>query len=1260
MGEIKRVFVEKKDAFAVEAKGLLQDLRENLRLDGLKQVRILARYDCMGLTEEEFAEARRLVLSEPPVDTVSDTLETAPDERAFALELLPGQYDQREDFAEQCIQLLSQNKKPVIAAAKVFVLKGSLTDEQFATVKHYLINPIEAREAAMEKPETLEDTWEEPADVARMEGFLDLDRDAIAALRQQLGLAMSVEDLLWIQQYFRGEEKRVPTVTEIRVLDTYWSDHCRHTTFMTNLDDITIEPGLYAKPIEEAFRSYLAARDEVYGKDTKRPITLMDMACLETKKLKKEGKFPDNDDSEEINACSIVVPIEVDGKREEWLVMFKNETHNHPTEIEPFGGAATCLGGAIRDPLSGRAYVYQAMRVTGAADPRVPLADTLPGKLPQRKLTIGAAAGYSSYGNQIGLATGQVQEYYHDRFVAKRMEIGAVMGAAPRSAVYRKRPEPGDVIVLLGGRTGRDGIGGATGSSKEHTVHSLADCGSEVQKGNPPTERKIQRLFRNPDVARLIKRCNDFGAGGVSVAIGELADGLCINLDKVTKKYAGLDGTELAISESQERMAVCIAKEDWESFAAFADQENLEATIVAVVTEEPRLVMYWRGDKIVDISRRFLDTNGVAQHARAVVEAIRGEPVFDAVPAAVADAPDLHAAWLANLGRLNVCSEKGLAERFDSTIGRATVQMPFGGKTQLTPAEGMVAQIPVLHGHTDAASLMAHGYNPDVACWSPFHGAMYAVTQSLVKAVALGANPDTLRLTLQEYFQSMKTEADWGLPVAALLGANLVLEKMEVPAVGGKDSMSGTFNDVLHVPPTLVSFAVNVIDGRKTVTSEFKAAGDKVIFLSVPLLDGAVLDFDALRRNLRRVHALVLEGRIRAAVAVEEGGIAAEVTKMALGNGLGFTFRKPFPHTESLFSLQPGGMLLEVDGDADTDTLFEGLDQLTLGTVTDRPEIVLNDTVWSLAELTNAWTKPLDKIFPAKAPVSETPADLQDMPLYHAETRRGAAVKTVRPKVFIPVFPGQNCEYDTARAFEKAGADPHIFIVRNLTPAAIEETVAAMVQGIGDSQIIMIPGGFSAGDEPDGSGKFIATMFRNPRIAEAVNALLQRRDGLMLGICNGFQALIKLGLVPYGKIRPLSEDAPTLTFNTIGRHVSQMVRTRVVSNKSPWLSLVEPDDVHSIAVSHGEGRFYAPAETIRELFRNGQVATQYVDPEGKPTMASPDNPNGSLYAIEGITSPDGRVLGKMGHSERYLPGLMKNIYGEKDQHLFEAGVRYFQ
>ena len=1258
MSDIRRIYVEKKNAFAVEAKGLLADLRNNLLLKNVEGVRILARYDVMGLSPEEFEQARKLVLSEPPVDTVAEELVPAADERVFAMELLPGQYDQREDFAAQCIQLITQKEKPLVAAAKVYVVKGDLSDADFARVKKYLINPIEAIEAALDKPETLEDTCQEPADVAVLDGFRGLSREEAAALLSGLGLAMSLEDLLWVQKYFKEEEQRDPSITEIRVLDTYWSDHCRHTTFMTNIDGVTIDSSVYTKPVEDAFQQYLATRAQVYGENTDRPVTLMDMACIATKKLKKENKLPDLDQSEEINACSIVVPVEIDGKTEDWLVMFKNETHNHPTEIEPFGGAATCLGGAIRDPLSGRSYVYQAMRVTGAGDPRVPIEKTLEGKLPQRKLTIGAAAGYSSYGNQIGLATGQVKEYYHDRFVAKRMEIGAVIGAAPKEAVRRERPQEGDVVVLLGGRTGRDGIGGATGSSKEHTVESLATCGAEVQKGNPPTERKIQRLFRNPEVTVLIKRCNDFGAGGVSVAIGELADGVRINLDKVTKKYAGLDGTELAISESQERMAVVIAGSDWEKFAAFADKENLEATVVAEITEDPRLVMHWRGKTIVDISRAFLDTNGVAQHATVHVKAVEGESVFNKVPEEVENAASMEEAWVKNLARLNVCSQKGLVERFDSTIGRGTVQMPFGGSRQMTPSEAMVARIPVLEGTTTAASVMSHGYNPEVACWSPFHGGMYAVIQSLVKAVAAGANPDTARLTMQEYFQKMNEASDWGLPFAALLGANTVLENMEVPAIGGKDSMSGTFMD-MNVPPTLVSFAVDVIDGDKSVSPELKEAGDSVVFLSTPMEEGEVADFKALRENLRRVHKLMLEGKIRAAASVEEGGIAAALTRMCLGNGKGFSFLKPFPHKEALFMLQPGGMLLELAEDAPCDTVLEGLEYMPLGTVTDDGKITINDTVLDLADLEKTYTEPLDDVFPAKAPASPVPEDM-DQPLFQLELPLTAPVTLAKPRVFIPVFPGINCEYDSARAFQAAGAETDTFVIRNLTAQAIEDSVEAMVKGISNSQIIMLPGGFSAGDEPDGSGKFIATMFRNPRIAEAVNELLQNRDGLVLGICNGFQALIKLGLVPYGEIRPMEEDSPTLTFNTIGRHLSQMVSTRIVSNKSPWLSAVEPGDIHTVAISHGEGRFYAPDDVIRRLFANGQVATQYVDPAGNPTMEPPFNPNGSLYAVEGITSPDGRVLGKMAHSERFVPGLMRNISGNKDQHIFESGVRYFK
>ena len=1258
MNNIRRIYVEKKDAFAVEAHGLLADLRNNLGMAALENIRIINRYDVMGLSDEEFAMAKALVLSEPPVDTVvEENLELASCEQAFAVELLPGQYDQREDFAEQCIQLITQKERPMVAAAKVYILAGKLTEEDVAKIKAYCINPIEAREAEQAKPETLISICEEPEKVKNVSGFLTMTKEEAEELRKSMGLAMSLEDLLWCQKYF-NEEHREPTITEIRVLDTYWSDHCRHTTFMTQIEDVDIVPGTFTKPVQEAYDKYMAARDEAYGENTDRPITLMDIAVIGMKKLRKEGKLEDLDQSEEINACSIVVPIEIDGKNEDWLVMFKNETHNHPTEIEPFGGAATCLGGAIRDPLSGRSYVYQAMRVTGCADPRTPVSETLPGKLPQRKITIGAAAGYSSYGNQIGLATGHVQEYYHDKFVAKRMEIGGVMGAAPRSAVRRERPSAGDIVVLLGGKTGRDGCGGATGSSKEHTIDSLMSCGAEVQKGNPPTERKIQRLFRNPAVTAMIKRCNDFGAGGVSVAIGELTDGLIIDLDKVPKKYEGLDGTELAISESQERMAVVIEAENHDTFIKYADEENLEATVVAEVTEEPRLVMFWRGDKIVDLSRAFLDTNGVAQHTNVTVSEEDADNVFEQVPAEVTDAADLEAAWLANLSRLNVCSEKGLSERFDSTIGRGTVMMPFGGKTQLTPSEGMVGRIPVLKGNTTAASVMACGYNPNVACWSPFHGAMYAVTESVVRAVALGADPAKLRLTLQEYFPKLHDSNSWGQPFSALLGAFTALDALELPAIGGKDSMSGTFMDKT-VPPTLVSFAVGVIDGDKAVSAEFKEAGNEVIFLSCPRDNAEVLDFAVLRKNLSAVHKAMEAGKIKAAAAVKEGGIAALVTTMAMGNELGFEFIKPFHDPESLFTLQPGGMVLELAADIDPEEIFAGLDYLVLGHTTAIKGIAINDTVIAADKALHAYREPLQKIFPDSLPEVEEPTDI-DMPLYKADLSLTAPVNIAKPRVFIPVFPGNNCEYDSARAFEAAGAEANTFIVRNLTAAAIEESVEAMVKYINNSQIVMIPGGFSAGDEPDGSGKFIATMFRNPRIKEAISDLLENRDGLMLGICNGFQALIKLGLVPYGEIRDLISDSPTLTFNNIGRHISQIVTTRVVSNKSPWFTLCQPGEEHAVAVSHGEGRFYAPEAVIKELFANGQVATQYVNAQGIPTMNTPYNPNGSLYAIEGITSPDGRILGKMGHSERFAPGLFRNITGDKDQKIFQSGVNYFK
>lgn len=1257
MNKIRRLYVEKKDAFAVEAKGLLADLRNNLGMLELTKIRIVNRYDVMGLSEEEFLKAKQMVLSEPPVDTTcEENLLVSPGETVFAVELLPGQYDQREDFAEQCIQLITQKERPIVAAAKVFILEGKLDDEELSRIKAYCINPIEARETDNSKPETLVNVCEEPASVMVLPDFCTKTAKEIEDLRKNLGLAMSLEDLLWCQQYFI-KEQRNPTITEIRVLDTYWSDHCRHTTFSTCIDAIEILPGLHTAPIQKAYEKYIAAREEVYGKSTTKPITLMDIAVIGMKKLRLEGKLEDLDQSEEVNACSIVVPIEVDGKQEEWLVMFKNETHNHPTEIEPFGGAATCLGGAIRDPLSGRSYVYQAMRVTGSADPRTPVADTLPGKLPQRKITAGAAAGYSSYGNQIGLATGHVQEYYHEKFVAKRMEVGGVIGAAPRSAVRRERPVPGDIVVLLGGKTGRDGCGGATGSSKEHTLDSLLSCGAEVQKGNPPTERKIQRLFRNPAVTAMIKRCNDFGAGGVSVAIGELTDGLVINLDKVTKKYDGLDGTELAISESQERMAVVIAAADKEAFFALADEENLEATVVAEVSEIPRLVMYWRGDKIVDLDRAFLDTNGVLQHATAVVKETNEKSALETIPESVATAKTLNDSWLKNLGRLNVCSQKGLSERFDSTIGRGTVIMPFGGNRQLTPAEGMVGRIPVLHGTTSAASVMTCGYNPDVACWSPFHGAMYAVTESVVRAVALGADPDKLRLSLQEYFPKLHDAASWGHPLSALLGAFYTLDALELPAIGGKDSMSGTFMDKT-VPPTLISFAVGVIDGNDAVSSEFKAAGDKVVFLACPRDEGDVLNFKALKNNLRAVHAAIKAHKIRAAAAVKEGGLSALVTTMCFGNDIGFEFIKPYPDTQGLFTLQPGGILLELASDADPEAIFTGLDYILLGCTTSRRGIFINNSVINLDEALVAYRKPLQAIFPDCLPEAENPSDI-NKPVYRCALPLVAPYNIAKPRVFIPVFPGNNCEYDSARAFEDAGAIAYTFIIRNLTAAAIEASVLKMVEEINKAQILMIPGGFSAGDEPDGSGKFIATMFRNPRIKEAVENLLEN-DGLILGICNGFQALIKLGLLPYGRVVELTEDSPTLTFNNIGRHVSQIVTTRVVSNKSPWFSRCEPGEEHVVAVSHGEGRFYAPVKVIQELFANGQVATQYVDNKGVPTMSTPYNPNGSLYAIEGVSSPDGRILGKMGHSERYAPGLYRNISGCKDQKIFLSGVSYFK
>lgn len=1254
---MRRIYVEKKKEYAVEAAGLLADLVGTLGMTQLTGLRIVNRYDIAGLSDEDYEAAKRVVLSEPPVDTVHDeTLEIPEGVKSFAIELLPGQYDQREDFAAQCIQLISQGKRPAVAAAKVILLEGNLTDADVEKIKKYTINPVEAQEASTQKPDSLEMSWEAPKPVAIIKGFTQFSKEELHQFLTEQELAMSEADLAFIQEYFQ-KEGRNPSITEIKVLDTYWSDHCRHTTFETNLEKINIEESVYTEPIQQALERYLKDREFVYGKDTERPVTLMDMACLATKKMKKEGHLPDLDASEEINACSIVVPITVDGNEEEWLVMFKNETHNHPTEIEPFGGAATCLGGAIRDPLSGRSYVYQAMRVTGSGDPRTPYDKTLVGKLPQRKITQGAAAGYSSYGNQIGLATGLVEEYYHNRFVAKRMEVGAVIGAAPRDAVVRERPSDGDLVVLLGGRTGRDGMGGATGASKEHTTKSLSECGAEVQKGNPPNERKIQRLFRNPEVTRLIKRCNDFGAGGVSVAIGELAPGLVINLDKVPKKYEGLDGTELAISESQERMAVVIAAKDLKAFMDAADEENLEATVVAEVSKDPRLVMYWRGEKIVDLSRAFLDTNGISQKADVEVEAITTPSPFNEIPEQVQGLSSIKDRWLRNLDRLNVCSQEGLGERFDGTIGRGTVIMPFGGKRQLTQSEGMAARIPVLGGKTTAASVMAAGYNPNVACWSPYHGGMYAVVESVCRAAALGADPSKLRLSMQEYFPKLHDSKHWGQPFSALLGAYEACCELGLPAIGGKDSMSGTFMD-LEVPPSLISFAVGVMDGRDTISNEFKKAGHTVVFLPASCDEHEVIDYDALKKLLASLHKGILSKRVITAGVVKEGGVAAAISAMCLGNELGFSFVKPFLHEECLFTLQPAGFLVELEDGADAEEVFAGTDLLVLGTLTDEGKVVVNDTEISLAEIEAAYTKTLDKIFPMKAPRKEK-KDVR-MPAYTNDLPLTAPYNVAKPTVFIPVFPGINCEYDTAAAFEAAGAKTDIFVIRNLTPDAIKESVEEMAKRMKQAQIMALPGGFSAGDEPDGSGKFMATMFRNPTLTEAVEDLLTNRDGLILGICNGFQALIKLGLVPYGHIVPLKDDSPTLTFNTIGRHISRMVDTKVVSNKSPWLSLCEPGDIHTIAVSHGEGRFVATEEEIKHLVANGQIGTQYVDLAGNPTMESPYNPNGSFYAVESVTSPDGRVLGKMGHSERYTDGLMKNIPGNKFQPIFLSGVQYFK
>ena len=1251
MGQVKRIYVEKKAPYAVRAKELKEEVRQYLGITALRDVRVLIRYDVENLSDATYKQALMTVFSEPPVDNCyEESFTMDPDAFCFSVEYLPGQFDQRADSAEQCVKLLNEKEDPVIRSATTYVFEGEINEEDRSRIKEYCINPVDSRETNEKKPETLVQKFDEPADVAIFDGFQSMPEDELKKLYDSLNLAMTFKDFLHIQKYFAGEEKRDPSVTEIRVLDTYWSDHCRHTTFLTELKNVSFDEGYYKKPIEETYQEYYAAHKEMFAGRDDKFVSLMDIALLAMRQLKKAGKLDDMEESDEINACSIVVPVEIDGKEEEWLVFFKNETHNHPTEIEPFGGAATCLGGAIRDPLSGRGYVYQAMRVTGAADPTVSMKDTLPGKLPQRKITTGAAHGYSSYGNQIGLATGLVNEVYHPNYVAKRMEIGAVMGAAPRRNVIRENSDPGDIIILLGGRTGRDGIGGATGSSKAHTTKSIDVCGAEVQKGNAPTERKIQRLFRREEVSSIIKKCNDFGAGGVSVAIGELADGLEVNLDKVPKKYAGLDGTELAISESQERMAVVVAKADVDRMLGFAAEENLEAVVVAEVTESPRLVLKWRGKTIVDISRAFLDTNGAHQETDVeVTMPDQDKNYFNEKK----DAHDLKRAWLDTLRDLNVCSQKGLVEMFDSSIGASTVTMPYGGKTQHTPIQTMIAKLPVLEGKCDTVTMMSYGMDPYLTSWSPYHGAVYAVISSVAKIVAAGGDYSKIRFTFQEYFRRLGTDPKrWGEPMAALLGAYDAQMKLGLPSIGGKDSMSGSFNDI-DVPPTLCSFAVDVATLQDVVSPELKQPGNVLVKFDIEKDEYDLPVYSQLMSLYAAITELIHRKKIASAYAVGFGGICEAVSKMAFGNELGVTMNDSLSIDE-LFAKDYGSIIVEMTPEDFAELKIAGKQ---IGTVTEQPNFVAGTTSIYMKEAYEAWTGRLEEVFPTRSGVEQKV--LEDT-LYDAKQVYTAQRKLAKPKVFIPVFPGTNCEYDTTKAFEQAGAEVETLVFKNMTESQIVESVNAFEKAIRESQILMFSGGFSAGDEPDGSAKFIASIFRNPKIMDAVHDLLQQRDGLALGICNGFQALIKLGLVPYGEIKPQTADAPTLTTNSIGRHISKSVYTKVVTNKSPWLMRAELGGVYAIPASHGEGRFVAPENVIRDLFANGQVATRYVDLQGNPTMDEEFNPNGSYAAIEGITSPDGRVLGKMAHSERIGEGVAVNIYGNQNQHIFESGVSYFK
>ena len=1265
MSSVKRVYVEKKPGFAVQAKDLKHEVKSYLGIGGIEDVRVLIRYDVENISEDIFEKALSGIFSEPPVDMLyREEFPVKEGSRIFSVEFLPGQFDQRADSAVRCVQFIKADEQPVIRTATTYVIEGTITEEEFEAVKAHCINPVDSRETGMDKPQTLVTEFEEPDDVIVFDGFKEMDEEKLEELYGSLGLAMTFKDFLHIQNYFKAEESRDPSMTEIRVLDTYWSDHCRHTTFSTELKDVTFGDGDYREPIEETYRQYIADHSEIFKGREDKFVCLMDLALMAMRKLKKEGKLEDQEESDEINACSIVVPVTVDGAEEEWLVNFKNETHNHPTEIEPFGGAATCLGGAIRDPLSGRTYVYQAMRVTGAADPTVSVKDTMKGKLPQKKLVREAAHGYSSYGNQIGLATGAVKEIYHPNYVAKRMEIGAVLGAAPRRAVIRETSDPGDIIILLGGRTGRDGCGGATGSSKVHTEESIETCGAEVQKGNPPTERKIQRLFRREEVSRLIKKCNDFGAGGVSVAIGELADGLRVDLDKVPKKYAGLDGTEIAISESQERMAVVVDPKDVDAFLAYAKEENLEATKVAVVTEEPRLVLSWRGREIVNLSRVFLDTNGAHQETSVRVDIPnRADTILNREEVA-----DVRAKWIDTLKDLNVCSQKGLVEMFDGSIGAASVFMPHGGKYQMTETQAMAARLPVLTGDCDTVTMMSYGFDPYLSTWSPYHGAIYAVTESVAKIVAAGGDYSKIRFTFQEYFRRMTEDPErWSQPFAALLGAYNAQLGFGLPSIGGKDSMSGTFEDI-DVPPTLVSFAVDIATEKDIITPELKKAGNKLVWLRIETDAYDVPVYSQVMEQYGKFTDDIRSGRIVSAYALDRHGIAAAVSKMAFGNGMGVKIEHNVD-ARDLFAPAFGDIVAEVPADKVGEL---GITYTVIGEVTDDAALSYRDMSIGLCEAEAAWTEPLEKVFPTRSEAEggptaffvagkETEAGrLGEDGCFHATGVHVCTHKIAQPTVFIPVFPGTNCEYDSAKAFERAGAKVITKVFRNMDAADITDSVSVFEKAIGQSQIIMFPGGFSAGDEPDGSAKFFATAFQNEKMKEAVRKLLNERDGLVLGVCNGFQTLIKLGLVPEGDIVGQSADSPTLTYNTIGRHISKMVYTKVVTDKSPWLAKATLGGVYTNPASHGEGRFVADDETIARLFANGQVATRYCDPDGNIGMDEEWNVNGSYYAIEGITSPDGRVLGKMAHSERRGRSVAVNIYGEQDLKIFESGVEYFK